>query len=349
MPPPCLRCDRYIHQSCSCYHPLWSLPVVETPLLIRKDEDFAFRTARANLRKAYNDAEEEDILLTRALSKARERRFALGEQFEENMGLATMKLLHKVIGLGELRDDIYQYLLPGEISAFHKGCGIPLEMMQIGATLSPLNLVLSGGRRLCELSDEGYQFTLISGTEKMLLLGLDSLESRNRDIWTATDRHWSSVLIVSKGSRIVPCPAAFIPLSNFSCPNRNADSITETTDEEGMGRTVTLSYGSDTMSIWMPVHEQLAEVPVVIPQAAYEGFVQSKHRPRSKFQSQIYYSHLTDRDYRVRCPLEHTLQPRRKTRENVLEPPIFTVQTTRKAGFFDPIKSTSYELGQPLM
>lgn len=103
----------------------------------------------------------------------------------------------------------------------------------------------------------------------MLLLGLDGLGTKKRNMQAVKDLHWSSVLIVSKDSSIVPWSAAFIPLSDFGFPNRNADSVTETTDEDGRGRTVTLTFGSDTMSIWMPLREQLAEIPIAVPQASF--------------------------------------------------------------------------------
>ena len=46
------------------------------------------------------------------------------------------------------------------------------------------------------------------------------------------------------------------------------------TDESGESRTINLRFGSDVMSIWTPLREQLTDSPVAIPPSVFERLVE---------------------------------------------------------------------------
>ncbi|KAK0888233.1 hypothetical protein LTR02_016495, partial [Friedmanniomyces endolithicus] len=119
-------------------------------------------------------------------------------------------------------------------------------------------------------------------------------------------------------------------------------------DESGESRTINLRFGSDVMSIWTPLREQLTDSPVAIPQSVFERLVERTFKANWKFQPKIFYSHLTERDSRVRGPLEHTEHPHGKMGEDTSEAPLFTIEIPLKDHPLDGARLISYELGQPL-
>lgn len=132
---------------CDCY---WLTPQQEHRLSLtflgsRYDD---FRRGRAHLRKAYDDAVDEEKRLAYMCLKAREWRHELKRTFERSYLLASTIIMLCVIGVTELRDVIFLPLLPGDVLAFQTAYGRLLDKHQIAADLSPLMLVLSESKRL---------------------------------------------------------------------------------------------------------------------------------------------------------------------------------------------------------
>ncbi len=195
MPPPCLHCDRSLLQSCFCY----SFPSQRRRQLappVTEDDYNNFRQERAKLGKAYDDAFEEEDRLAYVCSEAQKRRLELGRRFEALSPFASTRLLHAVMNVTELRDAILSPLLPGEVLAFRTGCDLSVDKQHMAADLSPLKLILSGSKRLQSVFKDGYNLTLISGTEKGLLHGLLGL-SVSPEV-TPRTRNWSAILIATK-------------------------------------------------------------------------------------------------------------------------------------------------------
>ena len=179
----------------------------------------------------------------------------------------------------ELGDAILLLLSPGEVLAFYRCCNSLMGKQQIAADPGPLKLILPGGYWLQSMFRDGFNLTLISGSEDMLLYGLSKLCISARATTHSKSRYWSAVLIVSKDAKIVPCSAALLPLSGFVCPSREANSVEDRVDEFAMLRTVNLSYGSDVMSIWMPLREQPTDSSIAVPKSVFEGFVPRRTVP----------------------------------------------------------------------
>lgn len=305
-----------------------------------------FRRERAGLGEAYDDAIEEENRLGQMYSTAQERRLELGKRFDTLSTTASTKLLHTVLGVTELRDAIFLHLLPGEVLAFHRDSSIPVRKEEIVADLSPFRLVLAKCKRLQSMINDGYNLTLVSGTEEMLLYGLWKLNYRP---WYSTrpkSRCWQAVLLATKGAEFVPCSPALLPLSEFGCAGRDADSLEDYVDESGASRSVTLRYGSDVMSIWMPLCEQSTSSPIAIPQSIFYGFVEKSFKAYSRYQPGIFYSHLGEEDARVRGPLEHTKHPHGKTREDISEAPLLSIEVSLKDQAYDRASVILYELGK---
>jgi len=242
------------------------------------------------LGKTCDAACEEEIRLERLYLKARERRCRIGKDFADGVMAASTKLLHVAIDITELRDAIFAHLLPGEIAAFYTGCGLRTGREAIAAALSPLRIILSGDRLLEAMLRDGYNLTLICGTKHELLYGLSSLPSYNPDTRRSLRRYWSAVLVATKEESYVPCSAAFLPLTVFGCPGIEADAAEDAIDESGTLRTVTLRYGPDMMSIWMPLSEQSTTFPISIPQAIFHSFVDGPFPANWRFQPKMFFS-----------------------------------------------------------
>ena len=182
MPPPCLRCERSIIETCSCYS-FRPRPQHQLTSALREGGYDAFRRERANLGKAYDDAVEEEDRLACMWSEARERRLELRRRYEQFSMLASTVLLRSVTSVTEFRDAILQPLLPGEVLAFQTACDLLLDKRQIAADLSPLKLILSGSKQLQSMFRE------------MLLNGLSGLDLSPWSTHRTNSRRWSAVSI----------------------------------------------------------------------------------------------------------------------------------------------------------
>lgn len=105
----------------------------------------------------------------------------------------------------------------------------------------------------------------------MLLYGLSKLEFDYWSIVRTQTQDWTGVLITTKDGKVIPCCATLLPLSECGCPDRDVDSVQDHVNENGTSRSIKLSYGSDVMSIWMPLSEQSIDPTVVIPQSVFES------------------------------------------------------------------------------
>ena len=340
-------CDRSLDETCYCY---WlrtqrrgqrALPPLE-------DEYDAFGQERANVGKAYDDAVGEEERLGFLCLEARVRRIKFGRRFEQWLMPASTKLLHTVISVTELRGAVLSPLLPGEVSALYTGYELPVDKRQIAANLSPLKLILSGGKRLQSMAMDGYNLTIISGTKDLLLYGFSSLASYSEFLSRRKSRQWSAVLIATKDRRSVPCTTASLPLSECGCPGTVADSVDDHFDDNGTSRTVNLSYGLDVVSIWMPLCEHQRDTPVGVPQSIFQGFAERVHNGDWTCAFKISYSHLTEIDSQVRGPLEPTRNACRKRVKDSFEAPLFAIEVCLKDRPFDPGRVISYEIGHAL-
>ena len=196
---------------------------------------------RASLGKAYDDACEEEDTLYCMYSEVQERRLEIGRRFELQSTYATTRLFYAVMRVTELRNVILSPLLTGEVSAFLTGCDMTVDKRDIATDLSPLEVILSGSKRLQRAFKEGYNLTLISGTEDDLLYGLSGQYLSPWQI--SRTRHWSAILIATKNGKCVPCSADFLPLSEFGNPHREADSVEDRVTEDWGPRTVLDVFG----------------------------------------------------------------------------------------------------------
>ncbi len=288
----------------------------------------------------YDEALKEEIRLKRLYCEAQKRRHHIKEDFAESVLVATTRLLYVVIQVTELRDAIFAHLLPGEVAAFYTGCGLRTGRMADAAALHPLRVILSDDRLLETMHRDGYNLTIIGESKDRLLYGLSGLPfiydyaTRCRK-----SRHWSAILVASKGQTFVPCSAALLPLSAFGCPGVEVDAAEDAIDKTGTLRVVTLSYGSDVMSIWMPLLEQPTTLPVVVPRNIFHSHVKILFEPNWRYQSHMFYAHLTDGRSLVRGPLRLADPDESDSREQ-----LFTIEVDLSSDQLGRIGSVQYSV-----
>ena len=97
----------------------------------------------------------------------------------------------------------------------------------------------------------------------------------------------------------------------------SAQRLTQsTTPEEDIStRTVEMVFGEDKMTIWMPLVQQPASSPLLVPQHIFRGFSKTKWKANSLRQPEIFYSHLLDADSEIRGPLRYS-EPGRRSQWN---------------------------------
>ncbi|KAK3117445.1 hypothetical protein LTR53_001210 [Teratosphaeriaceae sp. CCFEE 6253] len=299
-----------------------------------------FPQERASLGLRYDEALKEEMRLERLYYKAQERRHHIEEDFARSVSVATTRLLYLVIDVTELRDAIFAHLLPGEVAAFYTGCGLDAGGTAVVAALHPLRVIVSDDTLLETMHRDGYNLTIIGESKDELLYGLSGLPfvydyaTRGR-----RSRHWSAILVATKEKTFVLCSAAFLPLSAFRCPGVEADAAEDAVDETGTLRIVTLRYGPDVMSIWMPLLEQPTTLPVAIPQKVFHDHVKILFKPDWRHQPQMFYAHLADERSLVRGPLRLV-----DTNESDSRNDTFTIKVDLSTDRFRGIGSVQYSV-----
>jgi len=300
----------------------------------------AYRQERARLGRRYDEALKEEMRLDRLYCEAQEWRHHVEDDFARSVPVATTRVLRLVIGVTELRDTIFAHLLPGEVAAFYRGCGLGTGGTAVAAALHPLRVIVSDDRLFKTMYRDGYNLTIIGKSKDELLYGLSGLpfvsDYATRD---GRSRHWSAILVVTKEKSIVPCSAGFLLLSAFGCPGVEADAAEDAVEETGTSRVVTLRYGPDVMPIWMPLLEQPTTLPVVIPQKIFHSHVKNLFKPNWRHQPQMFYTHLTDEHSLVRGPLRLVDTTKSDSRQQ-----LFTVNVDLSTDRFGGICSVQYSV-----
>ncbi|KAK3613444.1 hypothetical protein LTR56_027885, partial [Elasticomyces elasticus] len=304
------------------------------------DDYNAYRQERASLGMRYDEALKEEMRLERLYYEAQERRHHVEDDFARSVPVATTRLLRLVFGVTELKDAIFAHLLPGEVAAFYRGCGLGTGGTSVAAALHPLRVIVSDERLFKTMYRDGYNLTIIGKSKDELLYGLSGLPfvydyaTRN-----GRSRHWSAILVVTKEKSFVPCSAGFLPLSAFGCPGVKADAAEDVVEETGTVRIVTLRYGPDVMSIWIPLLEQPTTLPVVIPQKIFHSHVKMVFESNWRHQPQMFYTHLADEHPLVRGPLRLVDTTKSDSREH-----LFTVNVDLSTDRFGGKGSVQYRV-----